>query len=427
MLQVPDRGLSPSAASLNWADELTATVERCFAAMCTVRRHLHQHPEPSGQEIETTRYLASLLASERLTPQVPESGRGLWVDVGGENGTAFVGPRIGIRADIDALWVQDEKRVAHRSGVDGVMHACGHDAHTAIVFGAVSALAELERAGKLPWPVACRAIFQPSEEVNQGALEMIRAGATAGLSDLLGVHVDPSRAVGTIGIRHGDFTADCHELEIQVIGRGAHAARPHEAIDPIAITAQLINSIYLFVPRSIDSQDPVVITFGQIHGGHASNAIPDQVLTRGTLRTLDSEVSRTVMQQVERLARGLAESTQARIQVRWQSGPPPVKNDPGLVSLLAESARAVIGDRQVQTIRRPSMGGEDFANYLVHVHGAMFRLGCVTEPATAPPLHSPLFDVDERALRIGAEVLAHAVIRWCDPKDRLTSSESAYE
>ena len=192
--------------------------------MCAVRRHLHQHPEPSGQEVETTRFLASLLASERLTPHVPEAGRGLWVDVGDDEG--FVGPRIGIRADIDALWIQDEKRVAHRSGVDGVMHACGHDAHTAIVFGAVTALAELERAGKLPWPVACRAIFQPSEEINQGALDMIRAGAVAGLSDLLGVHVDPSRAVGTIGVRHGDFTADCHEIEVQVVGRAAWAPRP---------------------------------------------------------------------------------------------------------------------------------------------------------------------------------------------------------
>lgn len=405
-------------------DRIQALNAELFDEIVALRRTLHRRPELAFEEHETAALVAETLgALDGVRVRTGVAKTGVVAEIEG----ARPGPALALRADMDALPIHEENDFDFASEHAGKMHACGHDAHTAIVFGAVSALAQLERTEKLPWPVACRAIFQPSEEVNQGAIDMIRAGAVAGLSDLLGVHVDPSRAVGTIGVRHGDFTADCHEIEIQVVGRGAHAARPHEAIDPIAITAQLINSIYLFVPRNTDSQDPVVITFGQIHGGHTSNAIPDQVLTRGTLRTLDAEVSRTAMQQVERLARGLAEATQARIHVRWQSGPPPVKNDPGLVGLLTESARAVIGDRQVQTIRRPSMGGEDFANYLVHVHGAMFRLGCVTEPATAPPLHSPLFDVDERALRIGAEVLAHAVIRWCDPKDRLISSESAYE
>jgi amidohydrolase len=413
-----DRGLSPSAASLNWADELTAAIGRRFEKMCTLRRHLHQNPEPSGEEVETTRYLASLLESEHLTPVIAEGGRGLWVDIGcGTEGAAAAShPRIGIRADMDALWITDEKSTANRSNVKGVMHACGHDAHSAVVFGAIATLAELIRSEALPWPVACRAIFQPAEETNRGALDMIKAGALEGLSDLIGLHVDPSRMVGTIGLRHGDFTADCHEVEIEVHGRGAHAARPHEAIDPVAITAQLISSIYLFVPRSTDSQDPVVITFGQILGGHAPNAIPDHVIVRGTLRTLDSEVSQATIHHIERLTRGLADASQSQISVRWQSGPPPVKNDPELVSLLLDSARSVVGERQVQTIRRPSMGGEDFANYLFHVRGAMFRLGCVAEPIGAPPLHSPLFDIDERALRVGAELLSHVVIRWCDPK-----------
>jgi amidohydrolase len=314
-----DRGHNPSPGSLNWADELTAVVKRRFDAMCNVRRHLHQNPEPSGQEVETTRYLASVLESEHLKPVIAENGRGLWVDVGDEDG-ARGAPRIGIRADIDALWISDEKRTAYRSAVSGVMHACGHDAHSAVVLGAITALAELARANKLPWPVSCRAIFQPAEETNRGALEMIRAGALRGLSDLLGLHVDPSRPVGTVGLRHGDFTADCHEIEIEVHGRGAHAARPHEAIDPVAIVAQLISSIYLFVPRSTDSQDPVVITFGQVQGGHAPNAIPDHVLLRGTLRTLDADVSRATIQHIERLARGLAEASQSKIAVITAQG-----------------------------------------------------------------------------------------------------------
>jgi amidohydrolase len=228
--------------------------------------------------------------------------------------------------------------------------------------------------------------------------------------------MDPSRPVGTIGVRHGDFTADCHEMKIEIHGRGAHAARPHEGVDPIAIAAQLISSIYLFVPRSTDSQDAVVVTFGQIHGGHSSNVIPDHVVLRGTLRTLDSGVSEATIRHITRLARGLAEASESVIDIQWESGPPPVKNDAELVNLLTEAGKSVVGATNVHPIRRASMGGEDFANYLTKVRGAMFRLGSSPGPGPAPPLHNPLFDIDERSLAIGAQILAHAVIRWCDPK-----------
>ncbi len=419
--------MHPSKASLNWAGELGASLQRRFERLCEIRRHLHRHPEPSGAEVKTTRYIASVLAAEHLEPVILPGSHGLWVDVGSGSGlgadsqdrtagdSAPERPRIGIRGDIDALWIQDEKRVTYRSGVDGVMHACGHDAHTTIVLGAILVLAELDRAGLLPWPIRCRAIFQPAEETNQGALQMIQAGAVDGLAELLGIHVDPSRVVNSIGVRHGDFTADCHELELEIHGSGGHAARPHEAVDPIAIAAQLISAIYQFVPRVNNSHDPVVLTFGQIHGGQLANVIPDQVVVRGTLRTLDAAVSAKTIEQIERLANGISAACGGRVVCRWLSGPPPVKNDPELVNLLIEAGRAVVGDRNVQMIRHASMGGEDFANYLTRVRGAMFRLGCATA-SPAPPLHSPLFDIDERALAIGAEVLAHAVIRWCDPK-----------
>lgn len=407
-----DGTVSRSAPMLNWADELSIVIDQRFSRMCEVRRHLHQHPEPSGHESQTTRYLASFLASETLEPKIAAGGRGLWVD---SNGSTE--PQIGIRADIDALWIQDEKKVDYRSRKDGLMHACGHDAHSAIVVGAITTLSELDRLGKLPWPVSCRAIFQPAEETNQGAIEMVQAGALAGLTDLLGVHMDPSRKVGTIGIRHGDFTADCHELTIEIHGHGAHAARPHEAVDPIAIAAQLITSIYLFVPRSTDSQDAVVVTFGKIHGGHTSNVIPDHVILSGTMRTLDSCVSARTIKHIARLAGGLASASGARIDIQWHSGPPPVKNDASLVNLIAEAGRAVVGAAAVHPIRRPSMGGEDFANYLSLVRGAMFRLGCAPSDEPAPLLHNPMFDIDENSLRIGARILAHAIVCWCDPKD----------
>lgn len=435
-----------SSTTHPWTEQLGVAVGQWFERLREIRRHLHQHPEPSGSENQTTRFIASWLAAESLQPVIAPGGQGLWVDVGDEpaggprpalNGASprvasaakasssassgaaasVAGPRkLGIRGDIDALWIADEKAVDYRSRVEGVMHACGHDAHTTVVLGAVLVLAELRRANRLPWPIACRAIFQPAEETNRGALQMVDAGALDGLTHLIGLHVDPSRRVGTVGIRNGDFTADCHELEIEIQGRGAHAARPHESIDPIAIAAQLISSIYLFVPRGTDSQDPVVITFGQIHGGHSSNVIPDHVIIRGTLRTQDAAISAETIRHIERLARGLGEASGARITINWDSGPPPVKNDPELVDLIALASRSVLDDTHVQSIRRPSMGGEDFANYLPHVRGAMFRLGTATDPVVAPPLHSPLFDIDERALAIGVEILAQAVIRWSDPR-----------
>ncbi|TVP95683.1 MAG: amidohydrolase [Planctomycetaceae bacterium] len=443
LLESGSPSITPTAAA-TWTKELGLSVGRWSQRFCEIRRHLHQNPEPSGSETHTTRYIASCLASQSLRPVIAPGGRGLWVDVGGQALATEVSDgddpaakatqpdaandsldsdvaspcpwRLGIRGDIDGLWIGDEKAVDYRSTVDGVMHACGHDAHTTVVLGAVMVLREMEQAGKLPWPVACRAIFQPAEESNRGALEMIEAGAIDGLTHLIGLHVDPSRRVGTIGVRYGDFTADCHELEIVIHGRGAHAARPHESIDPIAIAAQLISSIYLFVPRSTDSQDPVVITFGQIHGGLAANVIPDQVIIRGTLRTQEAAISSETIRHIERLARGLGDASGAKITVGWQSGPPPVKNDSALVDLIATAGGSVLDEAHVQTIRRPSMGGEDFANYLTRLRGAMFRLGCATDPIIAPPLHSPLFDIDERALAIGAEIFAQAVIRWSEPR-----------
>lgn len=396
-----------------WSRKLHQIVDEQFERIRQVRRHLHRQPEPSGEEFQTSLYLAERLAEFGLETKLGPEQRGVMVDLGNEE------PELGLRADIDALRIHDDKQVDYCSSVDGVMHACGHDAHSATVFGALATLTEMQKRNALPWPVNCRGIFQPAEETNRGALEMIEAGALEGLHSLLGVHMDPSRMVGTIGVRQGDFTADCHEMRIEVTGRGAHAARPHEAIDPISATAQLISSIYLFVPRGTNSQDPVVVTFGQIEGGYAPNAIPDKVVVRGTLRTLDTGVSEATMRHIDRLIRGVAEASETTITIAWTSGPPPVKNDRDLTRLLIQSGRDTIGSENVKTIPRASMGGEDFANYLTQVRGAMFRLGCARAD-NAPPLHSSLFDIDEESLRVGAKILAYGAILWHDPQRKIT-------
>lgn len=394
-------------SNIPWQSVIDECIDRHFEQIREVRRHLHQFPEPSGEEFSTTEFLISTFKDMGLQLRTAPSGRGLIVDSHAE-----VPARVGLRADIDALKLQDQKQTSYCSRRSGLMHACGHDGHTATVYGAVLALKELEQktgVGVLPW----RAIFQPAEETNRGALEMVDAGATDGLQALFSLHMDPSREVGTIGIRMGEFTADCNDLEIEVIGRGAHAARPHEACDPIAATAQLISSIFLFVPRGTDSQEPVVVSFGQIIAGENSNVIPDRVVVRGTLRTLRSEVTRTTLDHIERLARGVAEASGTTIHVRAEYGPPAVHNDPLLTELVAEVAAEVIGRDHVRQIAKPSMGGEDFANYLSRVPGSMFRLGCAPLGMSAPPLHSPLFDIAEESLGLGSKILARSVVEWC--------------
>ncbi len=391
-------------AEESWQAAIDRSVDARFDEIRDVRRHLHQHPEPSGEEFRTTLYLQEKFKEYDLKIKVGPEHRGLIVDNPGASAA-----KVGMRADIDALRLQDQKQASYCSKIDGIMHACGHDAHTATVYGAVLALLDLEKWGlfdAIPW----RAIFQPAEETNKGALHMLEAGAVDGLEALFSLHMDPSRQVGTVGVRPNEFTADCSELEIEVLGRGAHAARPHEACDPIAATAQLISSIFLFIPRGTDSQEPVVVSFGQIIAGDSPNVIPDRVLVRGTLRTLRSEVSRSTIMHLERLARGVAEASGTTIRVRHKSGPPAVHNNVALTNIITAAAMDVLGLDDVQTIPRPSMGGEDFANYLQKVDGAMFRLGCVKDEATAAPLHSPLFDIEEESLSIGAKILARCVV-----------------
>lgn len=395
-----------------WRDELDASVEKRGPELVRVRRRLHSHPEPSGEEYETTLFLFQSLKDAGFEPETTPEGRGLFVDLPEQLGA----PRIAIRADIDALRIQELRESDYRSQRPEVMHACGHDGHTAVVFGALLALRDLRDT--LPFPVNCRAIFQPAEETSKGAVEMISAGALDGVDAILSIHMDPSRQVGRIGVRYGALTAACDALEVKICGRGGHAARPHESLDPIAAAAQLISSIYLFIPRATDSQDPIVVTIGQIIAGHNPNVIPELALLRGTLRSLGGEVRERTKNHIRQLARGLGEASGTQIEVSFEPGPQSVHNAPELNDLLRDAASEILGPAGVDLIQRPSMGGEDFAFYQEHVPGAMIRLGCASPSAGNAPLHSACFDLDERALCIGAKILARAAVLWSDPDRR---------
>ena len=302
---------------------------------------------------------------------------------------------VALRADIDALRIHDAKQVEYRSRNDGIMHACGHDAHTATVFGALTAVKRLSDQGQLPWGVAIRGIFQPAEETCAGAQQMIEAGALEGVTSTVALHVDPSRHVGRIGLRSGVFTANCDEMHIRITGRGGHAARPHESNDPIAAAAQLINALYLYIPRVTDSQDAAVVTIGQLTGGDTPNVIPEQVSLHGTIRTLDRIVRRETMQHICRIASGIGSTTDTKIDVQFGLGCNSVVNDAGVVGVLRHAAREVLGSDGLEEIERPSMGSEDFAFYGGKVPTAMFRLGCTSDRCGGASLHTPAFDVDE--------------------------------
>jgi amidohydrolase len=396
----------------SWQTQLDAAIDENAERLVALRRHLHAHPELSGKELQTSLHLYQLFSELGLPVRMGPEGCGVIV----ESREQHAPRRAAVRADIDALRIEDEKEVAYRSCVPQVMHACGHDVHTSTVFGTLSALERLARDGRLPWPVKWRGIFQPAEETSQGARAMIGAGAVEGVDAILSLHVDPTRRAGTVGVRRGVFTASCDDVRITVRGRGGHSARPHESIDPIAASAQLISTLYQFIPRKTDSQDAVVISFGQIHGGLNANVIPEQVVLEGTLRTLDRAVRERTLDHIRSLARGIEEITGTTLEVGFESGIPSVYNDEGLTELVGHVAAEVVGPERVVKMPRPSMGGEDFAAYLEHAPGTMFRLGCATD-LPWPGLHTPTFDVDERCLAVGAKILARSVVEWSRPAD----------
>ncbi len=396
----------------SWKQRLDAIVSEKRDQVRDLRRHLHTYPEPSGAELATSMHLYQLLGQLGVDVQMGPEGCGVIADSPQYSSRG----RIAVRGDIDALRIQDEKIASYRSTHPGIMHACGHDAHTAIAFGVVQALANLTESDELPWPICWRVIFQPAEETATGAAQMIQTNVLAGVEKIFALHVDPTRRTGEIALRSGPMTASCDSVQLIITGRGGHAARPHESRDPIAAAAQVISSLYQFVPRATDTHDAVVLTFGSIQGGTNPNVIPDRVELHGTMRTLDASVRSRTIEQIHQVIRGVEGITGTKIEFTLDGSIASVVNDAAATAIVWQAAEEVVGSKHVQLITRPSMGSEDFACYLEHVPGAMFRLGCATDLAAITPLHTPKFDIDESSLEIGVRVLARAVITASAPE-----------
>jgi amidohydrolase len=373
-----------------------------------IRRHLHRHPELSGQEFETTAYLSRQLAEAGIPHRLGPGERGVITDIipGAEPGS----PVVAMRADIDALPINEESEATYRSSKPNIMHACGHDAHTAILLGTALAL---HKARALP--AGWRCIFQPSEEIGRGAREMVGHGALEGVNAILALHVDPSLPFGNIRVPPGPRTAFCQDFVIEVQGRGGHGARPHSTIDPIAVAAHLITLIYQAIPRQTDARDPVVATIGSLNGGTAANVIPDLVIMKGTIRTLQPAVAAHTRLLIKRLCSGTAQAFKAKVSPSFDELLPGLVNDSWIAAHFAACARVLLGRGKVSTAARPSMGAEDFADYLPLVPGCMTALGVGSRADKVTPLHTPAFDIDERALVLGARLLARVLLAWPVP------------
>lgn len=373
-----------------------------------IRRHLHAHPELSGAEHHT----AALVAGElrRLGWRVLEGvGRtGVVAELGTSNG-----PAIGLRVDMDALPIEECTGLSFASTSPGLMHACGHDIHTAVGLGVAMLLAPL--AEQLSGTV--RLIFQPAEETAEGARWMLAAGAIAGLKALLGLHVFPSIAVGSIGLRHGALTAAAAELELEVLGEAGHGARPHQAVDAIWIAARLISGLQEAISRRLDALQPVVLSFGRIEGGRAFNVIADRVRLLGTLRCLDCQLYEQLPEWVESTAQAICAAYGGKVKLVWRGIAPPVQNDPQLTDLLEGIAVEQLGRDQVLELAQPSLGAEDFAHYLNHLPGCMFRLGVAGLDGCAP-LHHGGFNPDEGCMPIAVNLLATALKRWLEQNSK---------
>lgn len=371
-----------------------------------IRRHIHIHPELSGQEYQTAAFVAGVLSSSGVHVQEAVGKTGVVGEVKG-NGTD--NRLLAIRTDMDALPIQERTELEYASRAAGIMHACGHDVHTTVGLGTAMLLSQL--ADELPGNV--RFLFQPAEEIAQGAGWMIQDGAMEKVSAILSVHVFPSITAGSIGIRYGALTAAADELEIIINGESGHGARPHEAIDAIWIASQVITTLQQAISRTQNPLRPVVLTIGQIVGGRAPNVIADQVKLLGTVRSLHPETRTNLPEWISRIVANICQCYGASYEVNYRPGVPGVQNDCTLSQLLQSAAEEAWGSDRVLVLTEPSLGAEDFSMYLEHAPGAMFRLGVgYADKAINYPLHHPQFEVNESAIISGVVTMAYTAYKY---------------
>ncbi len=367
-----------------------------------VRRHLHQHPELSWQEKESANFIRRWLAEHGIEFRAADGIYGTLALIPGRKND----PMVGLRADIDALPIAEQSDIPYRSQNHGVMHACGHDGHTANLMGAAWVLSQLRQ--ELPGSIAC--VFQPAEEDGGGGRQLLATDFLANLPirAFFALHAWPYIPTGTVGIRYGAMMSAIDDFKIIVHGKSGHAAHPLAAVDPVWISAQIINAAQSLVTRERHGADPAVITIATIHGGTADNVIPAQVEMTGTIRTIQTETRERMVRRIVEVVQSVAKTFGGSAQIDIEKGYPSLHNTEHLVNLVAKVGAEVVGKENVLELQEPSMGGEDFAYYLQKYSGAMFRLGV----GPNPPLHSDYFNFNDEALAIGISMMAGVAVRF---------------
>ncbi len=382
-------------------------VEALGPDLVALRRDLHAHPEPSWEEVRTTRVLRELLAARGVATEPGEGPTGLIACVGTD------GPLVALRADIDALRMQDVKDVPYRSTVPGVCHACGHDVHTAAGLGATLALAEVLRDR----PGRARIVFQPAEEsIPSGARPLAEAGRVDGAAAIFALHCDPHLEVGQVGLSPGPIPSATDMVVITLTGPGGHTARPHRTADLVNVAARLAVDLPGTLDRMTDPRDGVNLTFGAISAGDAANVIPSGAELRGSLRATGRAGWEDAHRLLPTLVAGIAEPMGARWHLDHRIGSPPVENDPWATRVMGRAAEAVVGAGGVLPTRQ-SGGGEDFSWFLDRVPGAFLRLGVAPPGVEGIDIHAAAFDVHEGAIAVGARILAGAALEALEAAD----------
>ncbi len=372
--------------------------------LVALRRNLHAHPELSGQEYATTDLVAERLELAGLAPRRLASGTGLVCDL---DGVHDEGPRLALRADLDALGMDDEKDVPYRSQVPGVAHACGHDVHTAVMLGV--ALYFARHPDELPGRV--RFVFQPAEErVPGGALDVLGDGGLVDVDGIVGVHCDPKLDVGSVGLKVGPISSAADMACIVLHGPGGHTARPEETVDMISLAGRVISDLPLRVAAAVGGANHVKFVFGAVHAGDAANVIPSMCELRASVRTPTLEVWERLPGVVERQLTDLLAETGAGFDLDYTHGVPPVVNDADVTEIVRRAAiRSLGGDGVTRAVQ--SWGGDDFAWFTRELPGTYVRLG-VHDPKRGGrylDLHAGRFDVDERAIDVGVRLIVETV------------------
>ncbi|MFQ6678360.1 MAG: M20 family metallopeptidase [Fidelibacterota bacterium] len=366
----------------------------------STRRDIHKHPEMGFNVHRTAELVANRLNDLGLDVQTGVGKTGVVADLNSGHG-----PTIALRADMDALPIQETSHCDYKSVHDGIMHACGHDGHTAMLLGAAKILAN--KKNKIQGTV--RFLFQPAEEGDGGATYMIKDGCLDGVDEIYGIHLWNYQKYGEVGVKEGSILAAADEFQIIIKGVGGHGAAPQGTVDSVVVSAHLITALQTIVSRNTNPLESTVVSIGMINGGYNFNIIADEVKLKGTARSYTEENRQLIKSRMNEIITGMGQSFNAEIILEYRNGYPPTVNDSGIVNKLMKSARKIVSEG----VGSPylSMGGEDFSYYAQEIPGCFFFVGSAPEdqPFRSVPHHCSHFDIDERALSVGASIFVQLI------------------